>query len=345
MIYHNKLKLLVFTQAIDRNDPILGFFHAWVAELAVRCEKVLVLCLREGKHDLPQNVKVIHILPCEGQTFARRIKVILRILRLAWELRREYDSVFVHMSQEFVLAAGWLWKLLGKQVFLWRNHYAGSILTDISALFCIKIFYTSKSSYTAKFRKAVQMPVGIDTDLFTPPAFAEASSGKRGERVPGSVLSLGRIAPSKRLEILIEALRGLDCTADFYGPADAGYLKKLKALAQNMPVCFHGSVLNIETPQIFASHEVFVNLSPAGMFDKTILEAAACGCLIITTSPDAAALFGEPLVEPTAAAVAQKLGKLFELSADEKNRLRGKYRGSAEGHSLAKLIEKLCAEF
>ena len=116
------MKLFVVTQAVDSEDPVLGFFVRWVAELAKHFERIEVVCLKEGEHDLPKNVRV-HSLgkPSSakategtGAQLVLRFRYAVRFKLLAWRLRREYDAVFVHMNQEYVLLAGWLWKLLGK---------------------------------------------------------------------------------------------------------------------------------------------------------------------------------------------------------------------------------------
>ncbi|MSU74856.1 hypothetical protein EXS57_03740, partial [Candidatus Kaiserbacteria bacterium] len=155
------MKLLIVTQALDQDDVILSVYHNWVDELARHFERIEVICLKEGRHELPANVRV-HSLGKERGAVMRGIYV-WRFLSLAWRFRTEYNAVFVHMNQEYILIAGWLWKLLGKPIYLWRNHYAGSWFTDVAAAFCTKIFCTSKHSYTAKYKKTVLMPVGVDT--------------------------------------------------------------------------------------------------------------------------------------------------------------------------------------
>ena len=57
----DNMRLLILTQKVDINDDILGFFHRWIEEFAKRCEKVIVICLQEGRHDLPSNVKVLSL--------------------------------------------------------------------------------------------------------------------------------------------------------------------------------------------------------------------------------------------------------------------------------------------
>ena len=46
------MKLLIMTQAVDQNDPVLGFFHRWIEEFSRHCERVHVICLKEGEHSL-----------------------------------------------------------------------------------------------------------------------------------------------------------------------------------------------------------------------------------------------------------------------------------------------------
>ncbi len=163
------MKFLILTQKVDRNDPILGFFHRWIEEFVKRCERVIIICLEEGEYNLSQNVKVFS-LGKEGSH--SRAKYLWNFYKYLWQERKNYDAVFVHLNQEYVLLGGILWLLLGKKVFMWRNHHMGNFLTDLAGLFCSKIFCTSKYSYTAKHKKTVLMPVGIDTDKI----FREISS-------------------------------------------------------------------------------------------------------------------------------------------------------------------------
>src|SRR4051812_42401773 len=132
------MRLLVVTQAVDLDNPVLGFFHSWIEEIAKHFESVVVVCLFEGRHALPSNGEVFSLGKEKKET--NRALYTQRFLALVWGLRSKYDSVFVHMNQEYVLAAGWIWILLGKRIYLWRNHYAGSIATDVAAAFCTKVF-------------------------------------------------------------------------------------------------------------------------------------------------------------------------------------------------------------
>ncbi|OHA91890.1 MAG: hypothetical protein A3J09_00050 [Candidatus Zambryskibacteria bacterium RIFCSPLOWO2_02_FULL_51_21] len=277
------MKLLVITQKVDKNDPVLGFFHRWLEEFAKHYESIIVICLEKGAYDLPNNVKVLSL---GKEDDGSRSEYILKFYKYIWEERENYDAVFVHMNQEYVILAGDLWRLLGKKIYLWRNHAKGNILTDLAVLLSHKVFCTSPSSYTAKFKKTVLMPAGIDTDFFRP--------DPRADRVSGSILCLGRLAPVKKVLEFVDWLKDRDFkTATIAGgalPQDVQYEKDVRDRVAEYglgnKVKFVGPVTQSEAKTLYQTHETYVNFTPAGSFDKTIIEAAACGAKLVVENPD-----------------------------------------------------------
>lgn len=339
------MRLLVVTQAVDLDNPVLGFFHRWIEEIATHFESVVVICLFEGRHSLPQNVEVFSLGKEKREAY--KPEYAQRFLALAWGLRGRYDSVFVHMNLEYVLLAGWLWMLLGKPVYLWRNHYQQSPFMGFAAFFCRKMFCTSEHSYNAKYKKTVLMPIGIDTDTFKPLDLPRTRS----------VLSIGRAAPSKQLEILIDAVALLakDNTqlgTRIYGealPQDMKYLADLKKRVQDAHiehlVEFHQGVRNSDTPALYSAHEIFVNCSRSGMYDKTIFEALACGALSIASSGDYAEVADERLsFDGTSENLADTLRALLALPPHEKEKMRNEARILAEKNSVRALGRRLAEE-
>lgn len=337
------MKLLICTQSVDKNDPTLGFFHAWIDKLAPEYERITVFALRVGEHTLPHNVEVVHL----GNS---RLVRMWRILKLSYSLRSRYDSVFVHMSQEYILLSGWLWRWLRKPIYLWRNHYAGSLATDRAARYCNKVFYTSKFSYTAKYPHAVCMPVGVDTSRFTRiPQVA---------RDPRGILFLGRITPSKRPRLFIEALsllakKNSTFTALLCGaqaPHEQSFVRELQEriteLGLAAQVRIVAGVPQEQTPELFNKHAVFVNCSPSGMYDKTLFEAASCECVVISSSKDFAELVDPRFVvkDGDVQDLARALEMALTMPVIDQQGVGAQMRNVAREHSLSHLVERLVAE-
>ena len=333
---------------MDAGDTVLGFVYRWVGEFAKHFEFITVVCLERGAVELLPNVRVLS-LGKEGEH--SRGHYILNLFRYILRERRNYDAVLVHMNQEYVLLAGLLWKMLGKRIYMWRNHYAGSWLTDVAAKFCTKIFCTSRSSYTAKYKKTVLMPVGVDADAYKPQGGVL--------RTQRSVLFLARMAPAKRAHILLEALgelhkRHIDFRADFYGtplPQDESYLtgikKRLAELGLGQEARFFPGLPYAQGPKVYSAHEIFVNLSPSGMYDKTIFEASACECLVLASSLDFSKIVDGKFIFPQddVKALADKLEALLSLPGEEKVRLGKEMRALAvEKHSLSELGKQIAKE-
>lgn len=338
------MKLLIITQIVDSQDSSLGFFHSWIEKMAMYFESVEVICLYEGVHSLPNNVRV-HSLGKE-KSGASKFKYAIRFLHLMWHLRSTYDSVFIHMNQEYVLLGGPFWVVLKKKVYLWRNHYAGSFLTRIAGMFCTNVFCTSTHSYTTRFKNTILMPVGVDLSLFTQ---------QHTEKRPDSILFLGRMTPSKKPDLLLEALvllseRDIPFTATFCGPTlpeHAVYVEELKQKVRTSSlknrVTFLDGVPHEQTASIYASHDIYVNLATSGMFDKTLFEACSSECLVLATSDDFQKRLGTYAtpMEETPSGFAKRLEYLLTLPPAEKAHIRAEQMAMAEREDLATLIKKV----
>ena len=273
------MKLLIVTQAVDQNDPILGFFCRWLTEFAKQLESIEVICLREGAHSLPANVHVYSL----GKP-ASRIYYVARFGWLIWKLRPKYDAVFVHMNPEYVILGGLDWRLMGKKIYFWYNHPNKDLRFKIAARLADKIFYTSRYSAGAKMPHALRMPAGIDTDLFKPQPVT---------RIQHALYMQGRITPSKHIKVALEALRLVrkeisGATLTLVGPEDPVYGTKLRKefsdLLQAGAVVFVGPKPNSETPTLYSTHSISINLADNGHYDKSVLESIACGTPVVLYS-------------------------------------------------------------
>jgi len=342
------MKLLILTQKVDENDDVLGFFHGWIIEFAKHCEFITVICLQKGEYHFPKNVKVLSL----GKEKKRsRLLYIFRFYLYIWQERKNYESVFAHMNQEYILLGAIFWKFFRKKVPMWRNHHAGNFLTYIAISLCDKIFCTSKYSFTAYSEKTVLMPVGIDVDVF------KKEAGARKE--DNSLLFLGRMSPVKRPGLIIDALRyahdnGVNFIIDFYGnhlKKDVDYVNALKEKTReyhlNENIHFKNSLPNTETPHIFNTHVVFINASPSGMYDKTIFEAMACETIVLVSNANLKGQVGDLFLfnENDEKDLAEKLKVLLSLDAQTREKHGKILREYVIGHhSLKQLARELIDE-
>lgn len=334
-----RMKLLIITQKVDVLDKSgLGFFHSWIKEFAKYAKFVTVICLEEGEYHLPDNVKVFSLGKERG---CSRFKYLKNFYKYIWQERKNYDVVFVHMNQEYVLLAGWLWRLLGKKVLLWRNHKEGNILTHLAVSFSNTVFYTSPSSYTARFKKTKIMPTGIDVHQF--------KVDYNLPRSKNSILSVGRISKVKNIKLLIDSLtildeQGTDFTADIVGDADknqGSYYKEILEMSSQLiskgKVVFRKAVVDNETPALYSYHEVFVNLTGSGSLDKTIFEAMLSGALTVICNTYFQNVLPDKLIfkEDDAKDLALKLKNALNMSPEERDRIVDTMRKFVEeNHSL-----------
>lgn len=348
------MKLLIITQKVDKTDPVLGFFHNWIINLAQNFDKINVVCLEQHEHNLPQNVFVYSLgkeLKSNGYNLKSKLKYIFNFYKYIWKLRGDYDAVFAHMNQEYVILGWTLWKLWGKKIFLWRNHPEGNFLTRVAVWVSDRVFCTSPQSFTARYKKTELVPIGVDIERF---------KDLKIERLKKSILFLGRMDKIKRPDLLLEALdilhkKGINFVCDFYGDPTKGseefYVSlqtKTSELGLQNKVYFYPGVSNNQTPTIYSDHEIFVNLTALGSMDKTILEAGACGCIpisinkILDGETEADLTIGE--VNPES--VAERLTEILGKSEDRKQIIRQQIRKFIEEkHSLDALIQKLSKIF
>ncbi|MFA6414371.1 MAG: glycosyltransferase family 4 protein [Candidatus Paceibacterota bacterium] len=352
------MKLLIITQAVDQEDPVLGFFVRWIEEFAKQIEQVEVICLKSGKHNLPENVHV-HSLGKERRTTESatiydsvfgRVRYAWRFFLLAWRLRRSYDTVFVHMNPEYVVLGGPLWRLLGKRIALWYTHKSVNLKLRLAELVANDMFTASPEGFLLRSRKLHVVGHGIDAATF------RTAIGLF--RMPLRIVSVGRITPIKNLDILVEVVallkeRGILATATLIGepakPSDEAYRESLRDLAKRRgisdSIIFAGSVPYAQMPEKYRDFDLSVNLSPTGGMDKAVLESMAAGLLVFVSNRAFAGLFGPHarelmFDEKDAAACADKIAA-FTHRGEDVAHVRADLQGWVETMSVQSLIPRI----
>ncbi len=342
------MRLLIFTQKVDRNDTVLGFFYNWIISLSERYDTITVICLEKNiselHTDLPKNVTVYSLGKEDSSRPHSKIRYLFRLYSYMYMLRGTYDSVFVHMNQEYVLALGLYWKMKNIPVFLWRNHQYGNILTRLAVLLSTRVFCTSKASFTARYKKSVLMPVGIDATLYT--------QTSRGMRKKFSVCMVGRISPVKRIHLALEAQtelvrRGGKVSLYIIGSPtvhDTEYYNSLiEYVSKNdlaRYVQFLPAVPPNMLPEVYSSYEICLNLTPDGSFDKTIIEAPACGAIPLVTNTSLSGILPDVCItEPNSISISDSIERLCDATVQVT--IRKSLEEVVEKNTLSRLIDQL----
>mgnify|MGYP001596940380 CR=1 FL=1 len=289
------MKLLIITQKVDKNDPILGFFHRWLIEFAKHYEKITVICLQKGEYYLPDNVRVLSL---DKENGVSRLKYLWNFYRYIWQERKNYDKVFVHMNPEYVVLAGWWWRLTHKPIALWYTHRQVNLKLRIAEKLSQIIFTAAEKSFRLPSSKVLVVGHGIPVEDFHCPSDKSVSQ----ELI---ILHVGRITRIKNCDVLIKAGHELlgkitqPIKILFVGTAvtkdDGFYLQELDKLVKDLKmeqwVEFRGSVSPEQIRDYYCQANLSVNLTPTGGIDKAVLESMASGTPVLSSNQSFALYF------------------------------------------------------
>ncbi len=346
------MKLLIFTQKVDKTAANAGYFHDWLLEFSKNCESVIVIALEVGEYDLPENVKVLSLGKLSGESsFSSRLKYVSNFYSYMWSERKNYTDVFVHMNQIYVVLGGLLWQLMNKKIGLWYVHRQVSFSLRFATFFADIIFTASKQSFRLPSSKVRVVGHGIN------PAAFEV---ERAAHDVFKVITVGRITRIKNLETFIEAAsllkkEGLPFKYEIIGPKvngeDVIYMHELEdkraELGLLADVAFIGSVANNEIGRVFAKSDLNINLAPSGGIDKVVLEGALAGAIPLVANTAFEDFLGEYqqglLFEyGNAEDLAAKIKALYLKTADERKKIADDLKNKVKTEwSLEKLIKKI----
>jgi glycosyltransferase involved in cell wall biosynthesis len=287
------MRLLLVNFAMDRCSPVLAWQARIAAELARRCERVVVLTERVGDYERHERL-VVHSVP---RLLSRPP---LRWIKLRWGMaaavahwcrREEIDVCLVHMSASWAYR---LWPALrpfGVPILLWYAHGSVSWRVRLAHLAADRVVTSTPEGFRLPSAKLEVIGQGIDVDLFRPQERPCASA---------DVVYVGRISPRKRVDLVLESFAaacalapGAPLRLRLAGPtlrrADRAYETTLRAKARELGIQARvewlGALTTPQTASLYRSAFVHLNLSETGSMDKTVLEALACGCPVLSNNP------------------------------------------------------------
>lgn len=346
------MKLIFITQNVDDGDAVLGFLPGWLRELAARVDKLVVITFEAGTPpSFPSNVSIRSLGRERG---AGNLKLLLQLRR---ELKRAVkvdgcDTVLAHMVPKYAVLARWLAVPKRIPIYLWYTHAGVNRWLRWSEPMVTKIFTASEESLTIPTNKKVVTRHGINIHYLQP------SPAEPPER--GKLVTVGRLTPRKDVETLIRgvaALRGrnVNITLDVIGGSmaegDDAYASRMRALCKDLKcddiISFHGAVPYKSIAPIYRKAWIFVNASRTGSVDKAVLEAMACGSLVLTSNISFLPILRKPFRfdEGNVDDFANKAAELLQLDETARAARGAELRAIVQrDHAVAPLMERLVGE-
>ena len=333
------MKLLICAQTIDKNHPILGFFHGWVEEFSKHFSEVHVICLQKGEHTLPPHVYVYSLGKEDGES---NLKYLYRFYKYFGKIffSVRVDFVFFHMGAIFNIIASpffLLRKIWGTKFYWWKAHGHINVIGKLALCFVDRVYTSTESGFSVDTPKRHVAGQAIDVGQFVMPS---PSAERHAE-----VIFVGRIMPVKRIEDVLETAALLHekyphVRYTIIGPiGDEAYYETLKAqCAQNNLsdfVHFAGTKLQSELVPIYQHARVLLNTSVTHSMDKTVLEAMLCGCIPVTGNRAFAELLlvhGLYKEDCTPASYAEIISSVFDRDVSRLQEVL--HEKVAQGHSL-----------
>jgi glycosyltransferase involved in cell wall biosynthesis len=342
------MHLLITTQIVSVEDPVLGFFHRWILEFAQHFERIDVICLKAGTYHLPANVFVHSLGKEHGES---RVKYIFRFYAYFTKLFFSYriTYVFFHMGAIYnILALPFflIRKLRGTQFFWWKTHGKVDALKERIALSLVDRVCTAGSkSFDVKSEKVVVVGHAIDTDRF--------SMQRDARHTPGACLMVGRIVPVKKIEVVLRALtqigeaRGITLTL-IGSPDKREYQEELEKYAKTHSltrVQFLGSRKQSELQAYYDEAGILLHPAYEAGLDKAVLEAMATGVIPLTSIPSYEPMIGQYglfIQKEDDRGYRDALVRITEMSPEELSSLRTILRAIVvENHSITTLPQRI----
>jgi glycosyltransferase involved in cell wall biosynthesis len=342
------VNLLAVTPKVDEADSLVGFVPGWLNALACRLERVDVLCLAGGPARLAANVRVHSLGKERGASKPAQALVFYRAA-----LRARADVVFCQFSPIFVIAIAPVAKARGWPIVFWYTHRHVDTKLRVASALADRIVTASPESYRLGGPKLRVIGHGIDSARFAP-AEGPGPAGRK------TVLAVGRIAPIKHYEMLIEAAGRLAARrhdVDFIvaggpqAPGMDGYFQRLRDLAAERGLGerfrFLGAVPHGDVPALYRQATVAANLCPTGGLDKAVLEGMACGLpTVLRNGSFAPLLAGDAglLLSPDSDtdSVTHLLDTLLDMPPAERQALGARLRARVGAqHGLEGLADRL----
>lgn len=283
-------RIVFITQEYDLDSTIVGVARDWVAALAARCDGVDVIAqVAPAGQPVPPGVRVFSLGKDRGAGPAAQLAAFYGALARTLS---SASAVLVHMVPRFAVLAAPLAAALGRPMMLWYAQGGVSAELRVASRLSRWIITPTRDSFPLSGQavdcRLVVTGHGINTARYAPSSAVQAN--------PHRLMAAGRLSPSKRLEVLVNALSLLPHRTYSLrlvgGPlyrSDMRYQQQLQEQASALglygQVDFAGMVPYDQIAGEYRAAWVLAHASGTGSLDKVVLEAMACGTPVVSSAP------------------------------------------------------------
>jgi glycosyltransferase involved in cell wall biosynthesis len=338
------MRVLMIVQELNEKNWLRGFIAGWVRGLAKHVEHLHILTLERGEAQLPENVSVQSMGKEHGYGRVRELREFYRGLGNSV---KDVDVIFSHMTPRYTWLAAPYAAAYRKPQMLWFTHPRVSAELRL-ALACAQWVTTaSENSFPVKSSKVHVMGHGIDTERFSP-----SPTPMKDE--PPLVLAVGRITPIKNHHVLLEAAAHLPdvrfaVVGDIAAAGDEDYRQSLLQRLDELGLSedrfsLMGALQPDDLITLYRRASLVTNLTPAGSFDKSGLEAMLTGVPLLTINPayDLGEYRDLLYVPNDARQIAERIKTILALSIEERRTIGLDLRSrTAETHGLDQHMRRM----
>ncbi len=349
------MRLLIITQKYDINDSNLGAFIDWWNRLAGKMEKIYILALEKRSEPIKLNIEVVSMGKERGRNFFGKVFGFYFGL---FKTIGKTDAILVHMIPKYVILAFPVALVFRKPIYMWYTGVSVHWQLKLAVKLCKKIFTAHEAAMRIHTPKRIITGHGIDTGRFKIRDSIFKNDG------PITILSIGRITPSKGHDLIIKIVSdlvksGYNLKLKIIGGVIQNhhqeYLESLKKLASdlkiNEAVEFSGAVSYNKMPQELCEADILINAVPFGGLDKVVLEAMASGVVPLTSNGAFLSVFPQEISQDLVFKVddfedlKNKLKNILDKKLYQNDNLRQELRDVVvKNHNLDNLIEKITEE-
>lgn len=346
------MNLLMFNLAVDEKHVTLAFGLRWIEALAECFDHIDIVTMTAGHYRLPDNVAVWSLGRERG--YPKWLRV-LRFYWLIWHIlrQRRIHVAFTHMVPLFAILFWPVGRFTGQRNVLWYAHGSTPITLKIAHRLVDHVVSSTPEGFRLLSDKVSFIGQGIDVTRY-----------RLAPRTPAPtfrILTVGRLAPSKGLDLLIDALSvwrpainwHLILVGDGTSAQEMDYAAALRQRAMDVlgapRVTFTGRLDADAIATLMSQADVFVNMSQTGSLDKAIIEAMASGCPVVSSNDAFRAIayasgFPRCAIDHTAEALLVALDWLIDMDVTGRETLgRQQALVARRDHSLDGLIRRLHA--